>query len=215
MTGTASLKAHSAMLLKLRQRHLCCALAKNLMAFATADPCALRMDLVGESIIVSLAHCRWRLLVSRSRVTFSAARPSDFFAGFHLFWSLVADVALAVRREGGPRARDGVAARAVGSLIASHVGRVSLVRELQPKGLSLRKVSHRGAHCRYALMTIGANGELRRSEFFDVTRYARRVTGYHRLDGISLSHVTLIALQLVVLRVIEFCIALRSGRPFD
>jgi hypothetical protein len=91
------------------------------------------------------------------------------------------------------------------------------VRELHAKGLPLRKGQHHGLHCRYALVTIGANCELRRGEFFNVTRYARRVTGHHRIDGIGLSHVTLIALQLVVLRVIEFGLGLRrqKRRCFD
>jgi hypothetical protein len=86
------------------------------------------------------------------------------------------------------------------------------MRKLDAERLPLRKSHYGGLHCRYAFVTIGADSKLRRSEFFDVARYASSVAGQHRLDGIGLSHVTLIAFQLVVFRMIEFRFALRGGK---
>jgi len=191
------------------QRHLSCALVfEHIMTFGTRYSFALRVDLMSEPEIVSVAHRGRRLLVSRGRVALAAARSSDSFVRLHMIRSLVANVAFAVRWKRRPGPRERVAARAIGSLLAANISRMSLMRKLDTERLPLRKSHYGGLHGRYAFVTIGADSKLRRSEFLDVTRYASSVAGQHRLDGIRLSHVTLIALRLIVFRVIEFGLAL-------
>jgi hypothetical protein len=218
VTTTAPLKARSAMLSKLRHGYLSRGFAgQHLMTFAATDSFALRVDLVGESVIVSLAHRRRRFLVSRSRVTFAAVCPAHLLAGLNLIGSLMANVAFAVRRERGPRSRDCVTARAIGSPLAAHVTRVRLVRELSSKGLPLGECQHFRLHCLYPFVTIGANAKLFRSELPYVAGDASPMAGHHRFDRIRPSHMARIALDLTVpLRcMVELTLRLPGYRILD
>lgn len=85
-----------------------------------------------------------------------------------------------------------MAARAVGPLFAPHVCRVGYVRKHDAESLTLGKRQHGRPDRGYSFVTVGANCKLSRSEFLNVTRYARAVCRHRRRDRISLSQVTLI-----------------------
>lgn len=111
VTTTASFKAPSAMLSKLRQRYLSCASAKqHVMTFGALDSFALYVDLMGKSVIISPAHCRRRLLIPGRCMAFAAARSPYLLASLNLIGSLMANIAFAMLGERGPRSRDCVAA---------------------------------------------------------------------------------------------------------
>ena len=167
-----------------------------------------------ESEVVGPGHRRRGLLVSSERVALAATRAANFLAGFHLIRRLVANIALAVSREGDPCARDRVAARAIGSLLSADVSGVRLVRELSSKSLPLREGHDLRLDRLDALVTIGADAELRRSEFLYVAGYARAMAGHHRFDCIGSSNMAAIALDLIVPRggMDEFACVGLSGR---
>ena len=110
------------------------------------------------------------------------------------------NIALAVRRERCPRSSERVAARAIGPPLTADVSGMTLVRELRPEGLPLRKRHNLWLHCFDPLVAIGADAELRRSEFLYVAGYAGSMTGHHRLNRIRPSNMAPIALDLAVLR---------------
>jgi hypothetical protein len=189
--------------------------SKDAMTFGALG--ATHMRVVAESKIVSPARNRWGIFVSRCGVALAAACAADLLARLNLVRSFVTDVAFAVRRIRLPCARHRVTARAIGSLLAAHICRVSLVRKLHTEALSLGKRQDFRLHRFNAVVTIRAYAELRRGELLDVTGYTSSVAGHYRLESIGPPDVTLIALQLAMRRVCEFVFALRGGeqRWFD